>query len=107
MRLSNKQIDGIILSLSNFIGNERAELRLYGSRVNDRLKGGDIDLLLLVEKQTLIKELHEKKHYILSAIKKIIDDQKIDLLIADKSSINDDNFLKMIVPTSVAMYTWT
>ena len=52
---------------------------MYGSRVNDQLKGGDIDLLLLVEKAALAEELREKKHIILASIKKRLGDQKIEM----------------------------
>ena len=106
MRLSSKQIAGIVLSLSPFINNQPAELCLYGSRVNDNLKGGDIDLLLLVEKSDLVTDLNVKKHYILSAIKKTIGDQRIDLLIIDKNKALDDNFIKMILPNSISLKTW-
>lgn len=106
MRLTNKQIQDIILSLTSYISNEHAELRLYGSRVNDSLKGGDIDLLLLVENARFIIELGEKKHYILAAIKKRLGDQKIDLLIADKNNIHEDSFIKMIFPNSISLKTW-
>ena len=106
MRLKKEQVEGIVLSLNPFIGNECAELRLYGSRVNDELKGGDIDLLLLIEEPNLTNELRGEKHSILAAIKKRLGDQKIDLLITDKSTLNEDCFLKMIAPTSLHLKTW-
>ena len=106
MRLSDQQIKNLILALSPFIGSNHAELRLYGSRVSDQLKGGDIDLLLLVEKASLTEALCEKKHYILTAIKKKLGDQKIDLLITDRNKIHEDCFLKMITPTSLHLNTW-
>ena len=106
MRLSNKQIESIISALTPYIGNEQAELRLYGSRVHDELKGGDIDLLLLVEQSAVTTALYEQKHYILAAIKKLLGDQKIDLLITDRKKVNEDSFLKMIEPTSQCLYIW-
>ena len=110
MRLTEQQITNLILSLTPFLveraKNEHVELRLYGSRINDQLKGGDIDLLLLVENPNLITQLQEKKHHVLAAIKKRIGDQKIDLLIADKNTMHADPFLKMIEPTSLLLKTW-
>jgi predicted nucleotidyltransferase len=106
MRLSKKQSDAIISALMPFIEHEQAELRLYGSRVNDTLKGGDIDLLLLMDDPSLINRLSEKKHYLLAAIKKRLGDEKIDLLIANKQELNDDHFLKLIIPASIILKIW-
>ena len=71
MRLEQKEVNAIIQALNLYI-HEKSELRLYGSRVRDDLKGGDIDLLLLIEDQQLAQKLLSEKHYVLSEIKKNI-----------------------------------
>jgi hypothetical protein len=80
MRLNADEVEGIILGIESFILNFRAELRLYGSRVDDFKKGGDIDLLLFVPLDVKNK-LADVKHKILANIKKRIGDRKVDLLI--------------------------
>lgn len=99
MRISQQEIDLLMKGLEPFIKNLSFELRLYGSRVHDNLKGGDIDLLLILEqdKQSLL----EQKHYILASIKKYLGDQKIDLLITSQKELKTDSFLQLIFPQSI------
>lgn len=40
MRLTSQQIQGLISALSPFIGKQPAQLKLYGSRVDDTCRGG-------------------------------------------------------------------
>jgi predicted nucleotidyltransferase len=54
------------------------ELYLFGSRVDDTRKGGDIDIYIVPASQD---ELVSKKIEFLVLLKKIIDDQKIDVVI--------------------------
>lgn len=104
MRLSTSQIEGIITAIKPYLQNHTAELRLYGSRLHDELKGGDIDLLLLVEREEQVSSLLMEKFRILSSIKKEIGDQKVDLLIASKDNLHQNNFLKMIFPESKVIH---
>ncbi len=106
MRLSPEEVNSLITAFDIFVKGEVAELRLYGSRVNDMLKGGDIDILMLTERKEFAEQLHRQKHYILSSIKKYLGDQKIDLAIAVKHEVNQDSFLKMIFPESVLLKKW-
>ncbi len=106
MRLTPQQTKAIILAITPFLEGHKAELRLYGSRIKDNLKGGDIDLLLISEHSDLATELRTNKHYILSAVKKNIGDQKIDLLIASNNALEHDVFLKMIYPESLVLKQW-
>ena len=106
MRLSKQQITLIINAISPFIANESCELRLFGSRVHDEAKGGDIDLLLVTDKEKLLNSLLLNKHKILAAIKKEIGDQKIDLKIASQKEDQSDPFLKIILPDSITLKLW-
>ncbi len=47
MRLSPEQIDSIHLFALQ-VGGPKATVRLFGSRLNDSARGGDVDLLLEV-----------------------------------------------------------
>ena len=56
-----------------------ARIRLFGSRVNDQLRGGDIDLLILSDKLT-----YRDKLKIRYQLKDRLGNQKIDLIITTK-----------------------
>lgn len=57
---------------------EKGELYLFGSRVNDTRKGGDIDLYIVADHRD---RLGEKRIEFLTQIKRHIGDQRIDLVI--------------------------
>ena len=105
MRLTPKEISNLIQAIEEF-GQNQMELRLFGSRTNDQLKGGDIDLLLLVQKKILKDQLNTQKHLILARMKELIGDQKIDLKIAQIDEINNDPFLQIIFPKSIPLKIW-
>jgi len=103
MRLSQDQINGIVKAIDHFVHLSRTQLYLFGSRTKDHLKGGDIDLLLLTELESLILE----KHHILAGIKKEIGDQKIDLKIITFNNAKNDIFVTMIMPDTLLLHQWT
>jgi len=82
MRLQQHEINSII-SIANTIFGDGSKVILFGSRVHDELKGGDIDLFIQpVQKEALIK----KKIDFLVSLKEKIGDQKIDVILAKDSS---------------------
>jgi hypothetical protein len=104
MRLTQQQSTGIVNALKSSVRAVPVQLYLYGSRVNDNLKGGDIDLLLVTSVVADAVYLNTIKHHLLAAIKKNIGDQKIDLTIVANTELKQDPFLKMILPTAVLLY---
>jgi predicted nucleotidyltransferase len=106
MRVSQSEINQIIEALSLFIAKQKAELYLYGSRTDDELKGGDIDLLLILDTPESARNLLSQKHRILAQIKELIGEQRIDLKIASKNEIKEDTFLQLIMPDSILLYQW-
>ena len=95
MRLSTDQIQGITDSCKDFLLTTQASLYLYGSRVDDQKRGGDIDLLLVVQDFESKTRLLLEKHLLISKIKACIGDQKIDLKIALESELETDPFLQL------------
>ena len=82
MRLQQYEIDSII-SITDIIFGKGSKVILFGSRVHDELKGGDIDLYIKPAQQgALIK----KKIDFLVALKAKIGDQRIDVILAKDSS---------------------
>jgi len=106
MRLTNEEKKDLIKAIEEFIGKNPAELRLFGSRTDEHLKGGDIDLLLLVSHSKIKNQLQAKKHLILARIKELLGDQKIDLYIAQFSDLDQDPFLQVIYPKSLVLNIW-
>lgn len=80
-----------------------AELRLFGSRTDDNAKGGDIDLLLIVQNEDSRSKVLLNKSEILTDIKTIIGDQKIDLIITTHQAIPDSAFLTSIYPNAILL----
>ncbi len=75
MRLSEKYISVIKKNFKEFF-NE-GEIYLFGSRVDNNKKGGDIDLYFVLKNKI---NLFEKKIKFLSRIKREIGEQKIDVI---------------------------
>ena len=90
MRLSQKYIDVLKDKFLEFFGD--GEIYLFGSRVNDNKKGGDIDLYLKVEDHN---NLFEKKIKFLSRVKRVLGEQKIDIVFnEDKNRLIEQEALK-------------
>ncbi|MFI4938273.1 MAG: nucleotidyltransferase domain-containing protein [Candidatus Berkiellales bacterium] len=109
MRLSEGEVSGVIKGITALLPSVIVfpiELRLYGSRVDDTRKGGDIDLLLVISDKKIKNELIENKHILLSQIKKYIGEQKIDILIKDPNEVQSDPFIETIYPNSILLYKW-
>ncbi len=75
MRISKEYIETFKLKFKTYFGE--GELYLFGSRVDDKKKGGDIDLYLKVVNQ---ENLFEKKIKFLSRVKRELGEQKIDIV---------------------------
>ncbi|HYX06698.1 MAG TPA: nucleotidyltransferase domain-containing protein [Bacteroidales bacterium] len=76
MRLKRTEIEIITDIIRQF--DPGAEIRLFGSRVNDDDKGGDIDLLILSSKIKLREKLTVRYK-----MKEKLGDRKIDLLVTE------------------------
>lgn len=75
MRLSPHYRDVIKKYFYEFF--QQGDIYLFGSRVDDTKKGGDIDLYLVLTEHV---NLFEKKLKFLSRIKRELGDQKIDVV---------------------------
>ena len=94
MRLSEDEVKVLKQSLSRLSSN--AKLYLFGSRVDDSKKGGDIDLLIVAKDFT-------KKHLRKLRIDffKHFGEQKMDIVVDDGSFI--DPFHKIIYKKAVRL----
>lgn len=74
-----------------------AEVYLYGSRTDNNLKGGDIDILILASRKITLKE----KSDIYWKFCEVFGEQKIDIVSYEFNS--KDSFLQVIMPTAVKL----
>ncbi len=75
MRLNKNYIKVIKKSFSEIFN--KGEIYLFGSRVDDSKKGGDIDLYLIVDNKI---DLFKNKIKFLAKIKRELGEQKIDII---------------------------
>lgn len=90
MRISKTAAQFFILSIEE-LGISDFELYLFGSRADDELKGGDIDLLIISNKET-IKFLKENKSLLLTKMKMKTEDERIDLTLLPKEHLEQNDF---------------
>lgn len=93
MRLSKKEIETIKAVIAKY--DRSAGVHLFGSRVDDKKKGGDIDLLVFSDNLNFNDNLKIKIE-----LKEIIGDQKIDIIITHDRS---DPFVDLIYDSSVKL----
>jgi hypothetical protein len=89
MRVSSTEIEKIKAAIYKFL--PAFNLFLHGSRINDQLKGGDIDLFLVVPDQE-IQGIKSKKHYLDAELSLALEDQRIDVTIISVSAVGADVF---------------
>ena len=75
MRLNQQYIRVIKQSFEDVFQN--GEVYLFGSRIDDDKKGGDIDLYLIINNKI---NLFRKKLKFLAKIKRVLGEQKIDVI---------------------------
>ena len=93
MRLKDSEQKAILSTVKSLDNN--ASVYLFGSRVDDTKKGGDIDLLVLSDRLT-----SDNKRTIKMKLYELLGEQKIDLLIAADDS---DPFVKLALGTGVKL----
>lgn len=95
MRLSSKQILAIQKSCNLLLQDyKNSKVYLFGSRVDDNLKGGDIDLLFEIPcfKGSLMEfQMRFETEYC-----KLHDDEKIDIVVYDPNKKEDNAFISSI-----------
>ncbi len=107
MRLSKQQIDAFIQAINTFLPkNEKVELRLFGSRTDDGLKGGDIDLLIVTQTQQTCDSIASHKANLLAKIFMQIDEEKIDISVITQSEIPNNAFIQSVAPASLLIHQW-
>jgi len=77
MRLTDKQIDKIRVAVDETVAN--AKVKIFGSRLDDSAKGGDIDILVILADETIDPALVAATISAKAMIK--LGGQKVDVLV--------------------------
>ncbi|MDA3898323.1 MAG: nucleotidyltransferase domain-containing protein [Desulfobacteraceae bacterium] len=88
----------IIKKVAQEIFGPEVRIFLFGSRVNDSLKGGDIDLYIETEKHALLQD----KISLLSLLKLTLGDQKIDVVV-NAPNKNDQKIFHIARQTGIEL----
>ena len=81
MRLSKSEIE-IIKSVSAEVWGINTTIYLFGSRVDDSKKGGDIDLYINLDEEPEPQKIMLQKAEFLAKLDLLLGEQKIDLLVS-------------------------
>jgi predicted nucleotidyltransferase len=93
MRLTNQEIKSIKESFHQVF--DCGKIYLFGSRVDDSLKGGDIDLFIELDIILTVKEVLDKISKFKISLYDKIGEQKIDVIISkDKTRLIETEALK-------------
>ena len=91
--------------MDSYLANTNAVLYLYGSRTDDSLNGGDIDLLLFGDKNAILR-VQDARLKILVDIKAKIGDQKIDFSFHPFKAKETNAFVEFALEKSIKLYQW-
>ncbi len=80
MRLTSQQI-AVIKSVAQEVWGRDVQVRLFGSRVEDQRRGGDIDLYISGISLGLDAELETKLRFLVK-LKQLLGEQRIDVVFA-------------------------
>ena len=101
MRLSSEQLTAIRESTIRYFGDD-VQLWLFGSRVRDAEKGGDIDLLIEVQGKTAAETIACKLNF-LRELHKRLGEQKIDVVIRRLNSTTELPIYQIAKQTGVQL----
>lgn len=100
MRISEQEI-ALIKKLARQIFGKNTKVFLFGSRVDDQKKGGDIDLFITGDQKSNFTVEH--KIDFLVELKALIGDQKIDVILDTESTRQKKQFHRSITRQAVEL----
>ena len=92
IRLTPNEVESI-LTVVNFLA-KNSEVYLFGSRVFEDKKGGDIDLLIFSEQEL-------DKIDLIVKLKHLLGERKIDIIISNRNEMKNDAFVQKAFSESV------
>ena len=105
MRLSEYEA-GVLVSCGQALFEGPWILELFGSRIDDRLRGGDIDILFTFERERdRLAALQGKAAY-LARVKGLIGEQKLDVVMTTCERAMADAFIQSPGDRRIQLGTW-
>ena len=98
MRLTQIEIESITNLASRHFGSD-VQVLLFGSRVDNMKKGGDIDLFIKNSDEALLTL--ETKIQFLAELKRVIGNQKIDVVFDNANTRSKRSFYQSIIQHSI------
>ncbi len=108
MRLTDFEVEAIVKSADEFVGNSfKGILILFGSRTDDKKLGGDIDLALIAQSLEDFEKLKKIDYKIVASIKMKhqVGDQRIDFKVLSTSDTQKFFFVEAL-KDSVVLKRW-
>lgn len=103
MRLKPVQVSEILrtihLTYPGFVGS----VFLYGSRVDDKKKGGDIDLCLIVKDEAEVAKLDLNRFKCQALLQLHLGGQKVDFSIISQATMLEDAFWKLALKNKIEL----
>lgn len=100
MRLKESEIYSLMQVFRSFGLLPACKVLLFGSRIDEMKRGGDIDLLLVCP-ETLYSSILEKKFRIKAELEFAVGEQRVDLTLATPQKLESDPFLVSIRPSAI------
>jgi predicted nucleotidyltransferase len=88
-----------ILETFNTLSTAKSKIYLFGSRLDDMKKGGDIDLLIVFVNNEF--KFNFKHLDFIVELKKKIGERKIDVTLAAEEELTNDVFLMSVMDSAV------
>jgi predicted nucleotidyltransferase len=101
MRLDHTQLTAIRDVAAECFGDD-ARLWLFGSRVDDATRGGDIDLLVEIPSLDSERALRAKYDF-LALLKRRIGDRRVDVVLSTAGSANPPAIVEIAKQTGVRL----
>lgn len=100
MRLTNTELHIIQSAVRKYFPSG-VKVFLFGSRLDDQQRGGDIDLFISTKLCGM--KLQEAKLHLMSEIQMVLGDQKIDVVLAHPHGSNSNPVVQEAIRTGVAL----
>lgn len=105
MRLSDRDV-GSLVSCAQALFAGPWQLELFGSRVDDALRGGDIDLLLTFDSEEAFQAALRLKFAYLVRVKGQLGEQKVDAVLTTRERSSGDAFIQSLGDRRIQLGSW-
>lgn len=96
MRLTSAEIETIVSKAREVFGSD-ARVSLFGSRLDDEKRGGDIDLLIELAQPLDMDEMLERRSRFVAKVWRVLGERKIDVVVSSgRGATGNPAFLRAV-----------